>query len=273
MRFFPILLAACAVALPAAAQIAPGVADPRTDYATVATLVLRAPVVADVTIRSASQLKPAEAIGVAPGRVRFYVVADVGALIRGPGAVPPRLATVVEVPLDGRGRPPKLGKQRLILFGRPVPDRPAELQLAGTDAQLAWSPELDAQVRGVVREAIAPDAPPQVTGVGRAFHVAGALPGEGETQVFLATATGRPVSLAITRAAGAPPRWGVALGDIVDAAAAPPPRDTLLWYRLACFLPRDLPAQSLAAGTAPADAARAREDYRFVLASLGPCRG
>src|SRR3546814_1145016 len=40
---------------------------------------------------------------------------------------------------------------------------------------------------------VAADAPPVITGVGCAFHVPGSLPGEGETQIFLATADGSPV--------------------------------------------------------------------------------
>ena len=97
-----------------------------------------------------------------------------------------------------------------------------------------------------------------------------AVPGEGETQVFLQTADQRPVSLSVLRRPGEEPRWAVALSEIVDEAAGPPPRDTLLWYRLACGLPRALPPRSTAA-LAPGDAEIAQADYRFVLAALGPC--
>src|SRR3546814_13147877 len=64
-------------------------------------------------------------------------------------------------------------------------------------------------------------------------------------------------------------RWAVALSEIVDNAAAPPRPDTLLWYRLACALPPELPQSSLATAD-PATASQARADYRFVLRSLGP---
>ena len=60
------------------------------------------------------------------------------------------------------------------------------------------------------------------------------------------------------------------MSEIVDEAAAPPARDTLLWYRLACALPQALPARSTAS-LAPSDATLAQEDYRFVLDALGPC--
>lgn len=113
--------------------------------------------------------------------------------------------------------------------------------------------------------------PPAITGLGNAFHVPGTLPGEGETQIFVQTATGAPISLSILRRPGEQRRWAVALGEIVDDAAAAPPRDTLLWYRLACGLPRALPPASTA-NEDPANAAIAREDYAFVLQQLGACR-
>ncbi|HYZ48303.1 MAG TPA: hypothetical protein VE567_05345, partial [Sphingomonas sp.] len=57
---------------------------------------------------------------------------------------------------------------------------------------------------------------------------------------------------------------------IVDEAAKPPARDTLLWYRLACGLPRALPDEAVAdLDGAAAEAARA--DYGYVLEQLGPC--
>lgn len=268
----------CAISLIAPAQSAPQTTQNQASaaavlpsYATVAGLVLGAPLIVDARIRSAVRIKGAEAANVAPGRGRFYIEADVGALIRGSGAVAPRIGYVADLPLTERGREPKLKKQRVLLFARPVAGRPDQVQLAALDGQRAWSPELDALVRGIVRETIAADAPPAITGVGNAFHVPGSLPGEGETQVFLQTANGAPVSLQILRRPGEQPRWSVSLGDIVDESAGPPKPSTLLWYRLACGLPRQLPAESLESGD-PANAAIAREDYAMVLAALGPCR-
>ena len=151
-----------------------------------------------------------------------------------------------------------------------MPGRADQLQLVAPGAQIAWTPAADAAVRSLVREALSPDAPPAITGVGAAFHVPGALPGEGETQVFLRTAEARPVSLSVLRRPGEQRRWSVALSEIVDDAAGPPAPDTLLWYRLACGLPAALPEASTAQ-LEPSAAATAREDYRFVLDALGPC--
>nr|WP_206365749.1 hypothetical protein [Sphingomonas naasensis] len=273
----PMMAFCCAISLIAPAQSAPQPTQNQASaptvlpsYATVAGLVLGAPLIVDARIRSAVRIKGAEAANVAPGRGRFYIEADVTGVIRG-AAVAPRIGYVADLPLTDRGREPKLKKQRVLLFARPVAGRPDQVQLATLDGQRAWSAELDSLVRGIVRETIAADAPPAITGVGNAFHVPGSLPGEGETQVFLQTKNGAPVSLQILRRPGEQPRWSVSLGDIVDESAGPPRPNTLLWYRLACGLPRQLPAESLESGDS-ANAAVAREDYAMVLAALGPCR-
>ena len=239
-------------------------------YADFADLVLAAPLIVDATIRSTAAINGPEAAGVAPGFSRLYVQADVNALVSGSAGVPPRIGYLVDVPSDSAGRAPRLKKVRVLLFARPVEGRPSQLQLIAKDAQRRWTPAADALTRQIAREAVAPDAPPIITGVGNAFHVPGSLPGEGETQIFLSTADNRPVSLSILRRPGETPRWSVALSEITDAAAQPPASDTLLWYRLACALPAQLPDASLGSA-APADADVARQDYQFVLQSLGPC--
>jgi hypothetical protein len=273
----PLMAFCCVVSLTATAQSAPQTtqiqASPATvlpSYATVARQVLGAPLILDARIRSAVRIKGAEAANVVPGRVRFYIEADVTALIRGSNAVSTRIGYVADLPLTERGREPKLKKQRVLLFARAVSSRSDQIQLTGHDSQRGWTPELDAFVRGIVREVVANDAPPAVTGVNNAFHVPGSLPGEGETQVFLQTTNGAPVSLQILRRPGEQPRWSVSLGDIVDESAGPPQPNTLLWYRLACGLPRTLPPESLESAE-PANAATAREDYAMVLRALGPC--
>jgi hypothetical protein len=239
-------------------------------YTDLVDLTLASPVIADATIRSTTRIKGAEAAGVAADRQRLYVEADVTALVRGQAGLPPRIGYLLDAATDDRGRAPKLKKARVLLFARPVTNLPDQVQLSAPDAMLPWSPALDAQVRAIARAAVANDAPPAITGIGNAFHVPGALPGEGETQIFLIAAGGRPVSLSILRRPGEQPRWAVALSEIVDEAAGPPARDTLLWYRLACGLPPALP-DAATARLDPANAAIAQEDYGFVLAQLGPC--
>jgi len=281
LRFRAALLAAAALATPAASVAFVGQNDANavvlaapaagTGYADLTDLVIAAPVIADATIRSAVRLKGADAVGVAPGFSRFYVEADIAALVRGAGGLPPRIGYLLDIAPDSSGRLPKLKKMRVLLFGRPVPGNPGQIQLVAPDAQIAWTPADDGRVRGIAQALVATDAPPVITGIGNAFHVPGALPGEGKTQVFLTTANGAPVSLTVLRRPGEQPRWAVALSEIVDEAAAPPARETLLWYRLACSLPAALPARSTAS-LGEADAAIAREDYAFILDQLGPCR-
>lgn len=274
-RIVPLCAAICAASpllVPqASAQVVAESGVVLPPYATIADQVVGAPAILDARIRSATRIKGPEAANVAAGRMRFYVEADVLALIRADSALPTRVGYVVDVPLDARGRAPKLNKRRVLLFARPVAGQATMLQLTTLDAQRDWNAELDALVRRIALEVVAPDAPPAITGLGNAFHVPGSLPGEGETQIFVQTATGAPISLSILRRPGEQRRWAVALGEIVDDAAAAPARDTLLWYRLACGLPRALPATSLA-DEDPANVAAAREDYRFVLDQLGPCR-
>jgi len=135
---------------------------------------------------------------------------------------------------------------------------------------LPWDPATEAQLRAVLTELVKPGAAPAITGIANGFHVPGTLPGEGETQLFLNTSTGEPVSLTILTAADGSRRWAAAFGEIVDGSAAVPARNTLGWYRLACGLPRQLPLNKLA-GTAPADRRKAASDYGVILGALGEC--
>lgn len=246
-------------------------ASPALTYADLADLGLAAPLVAHVQIRDSVRLKDERAAGVAPGKSRFYVEADVLSLIRSPRGVPSRIGYLVDLPNDAKGRAPKLKeKTQFLLLASGVQGRPGEVRLIAPDAQLPYTPELAARLRSILQESVRPDAAPPITGIGRAFHVPGSLPGESETQVFLQTADGRPVSLSILRRPGQTPQWAVALSEIVDNAAAAPRRDTLLWYRLACTLPQTLPPQSMAE-SGPQEAAAIRADYQLVRNGLGPC--
>jgi hypothetical protein len=249
--------------VPAAAQ--------RLAYADIADLALAAPVAAHLRLRDAEALDAALAPNVLPGHRRFLVEADVVAVIRGPGGLPARVTYLVDLPNDSRGRAarPARRAEMLVLASR-VAGREGELRLAAPDAQLPYSAETADRVRAILRESSAAGAPPRITGIGRAFHVEGSIPGEGETQIFLQTADQRPISLNILRRPGQRPRWSVALSEIVDEAAAPPASETLLWYRLACTLPARLPRQSLSEA-APEEARAVQADYQVVIQGLGPC--
>ncbi len=272
MMRFPNLCVAtaslCLATAEGAAQTPPPA--PAYSYADLADRVLVAPIALTATISAAIRVEPARATGVSAGHARFYVEADATSLIRGPAGLVPRVRYLVDAPLDAKGKPPKLRKQAVLLLARPVPNRPGELQLVSRDAQMPLTPELAGRVRAILTEAVGREAPPTLTGVASAFHVPGAIPGEGETQIFLSTRDNRPVSLNVLRRPGQDRQWSIALSEIVDEAAQPPQRDTLLWYRLACGLPRALPGDVVEElDTAAAEAAR--EDYAFILTQLGPC--
>jgi hypothetical protein len=287
--FLPALLAAAAPVpreSPAAA--------PALSYSDTADLALAAPVVAHVRLAQAIALKKEQAAGVRPGWFRYYVEADTVALIRAPRPLPARVNYVVDLPAAANGKAPRIakGSEYLVLaapagadggslsapagadrgsLSAPAGADSGSLRLVAPDAQLPFSPGQEGRLRAILQEAGSATPPPRITGVGRAFHVRGSLPGESETQIFLQTADGRPVSLSVLRRPGETARWSVALSEIVDEAAAAPRRDTLLWYRLACGLPRSIPPASLAEDSGDEDKAAIRADYRLVLDSLGPC--
>lgn len=239
-------------------------------YVALARLADAAPQVLRVQVKKTTVVDPARAPDVAPTMARLFVEAQVLNLIRGKQGVSESIRYLVDVPRNAKGNVPKLKKQQFLLFARPG-TRAGEVQLVSKDAQVAWTAATEQQVRTIVTELVSTGAPPAIKGIREALHVRGNLQGEGETQVFLATSTGDPVSITVLRRPGLAPRWAVSLTEIVDEAAAPPKRDTLLWYRLACFLPREIPARALVSDT-PADNDLARRDYNFVLEQLGPCR-
>lgn len=267
------LLAATACVIPAAAGslAQPPAPAQEYSYADLADRALPAPIALTATITKMIRLDRAQAQNVPAGKARLYIEASADSLIRGPaGAVPPMIRYLADVSLDAKGKLPKLKNMRVLLLARPVPDRPGELQLAAPDAQFALTGDIEARIRAILTEAVRADAAPQITGIAGAFHVQGAIPGEGETQIFLTTRNGRPISLNVLRRPGQTPAWSVALSEVVDEAAKPPAPETLLWYRLACGLPATLPNAAVAELSA-ADAAAARADYRLVLDGLGPC--
>jgi hypothetical protein len=282
MPFFnPLKVAVIAVSglvlMPVAglAQAVAPVATPAADaptYADLATFSDAAELVIRAQIRRQTTLKPDRAPGLAPGFARLYIQANTIALIAGRSTVGGTLAYLVDVPLDAKGKVPKLKKRDFVLFARSVPGRAGEVQLVAPGAQLAYTPELETRLRPILTELYAaPDSvPPRVTGISDALAVQGTLTGESETQIFLATENRSPVSITILRRPGQRPQWGVSWGEIIDSAARPPQPETLRWYRLACALPAQLPSNANLARE-PEERRLAAGDYAFVREALGPC--
>ncbi|MFL0355342.1 hypothetical protein ACI5KX_02590 [Erythrobacter sp. GH1-10] len=265
-------------AVPGTAQPMPD--DSQTDasratYVDLVTLGERSELVIRAEIRRQTQVGPERAPGLRPGLARLYIEADTLALIAGSTRIGESLAYLVDVPLDEKGKLPKLKKRQFILFANTVPGRPAtergrEIQLSGPNAQLDYSPEFEARLRPILTSLAASDVPPQIEGIADALAVQGTLAGESESQIFLETQDGSPVSITVLRRPGLRPTWGVSWGEIIDSSARPPQRETLRWYRLACSLPGELPSSANLARD-PAARRLAAADYAFVIDQLGPC--
>ena len=270
----PAILAALAVTLssllgPTDSQAATTTVPAQVSYADIADLADSAALVIRAQPRKVVQVEPERARGLRPGWGRFYVEARTETLLAGSAPLGEALRYLVDLPLDAKGKAPKFKKKSVVLFARLVPGRPGELQLVAPDAQLLWDPALEGRIAGVLRELFAPGAPQRISGVREAVHVAGNLAGEGETQIFLTSSNGEPAAITVSRQPGSSPRWGVSFSELV-ALDTVPARDSLGWYRLACFLPRGLPAGANVSDR-NADRSAAARDYAFVVDQLGPC--
>lgn len=263
-------LAAVLAGPAAAADDVPPIAPSRMTYADLVDIADVTQLVVKARIRKQRVLAPEASPGVRPGWVRLQLEADTEALISGRAAIGESLRVLADFPLDAKGKPPKLKKTSLLLFARPVAGRPGDLQLIDVDSYVLAETGIEARVRDVLVQLAAPGKPPKITGVRDAMSVEGNLSGESETQLFLSTTDDAPVSLNILRRPNMEPVWGVSWGELVDQSAQSPQPGTLEWYRLACFLPRDLPANAILS-TSGAARVTATADYRYVLARLGTC--
>jgi len=252
------------------AQAAESASTVTLRFADVADLATAAPIIIDGQIKRAKKVKIPSSTPSSPAAQYTLVTAKVYRLIRGDGGVAKEVSFLVadRSGIDAASFKPKRGS-RVMIYARPGKGQD-QVQLVSRHAMQPWSAQLDETTRTLALEMLRPDAPPAILSVGDAFHSAGTIVGEGETQVFLVTQTGEPVSLSIIHRPGQQLRWGVSLGEIVDETAVPPSRNTLLWYRLACGLPDSLPAKSTR-NLVFADAQAAWRDYRFVIESLGSC--
>jgi hypothetical protein len=239
-------------------------------YADIADLVVISPLVIDAQIRKVTKVPAEQAVGVPVNIQRMLVDADVLALIRGAGGMAAQARFLLDVPKDAKGKIPKLKKQRYILLGQKVAGMPGTIKLSRPDAMIVWSASNDAALRAITKEAVIIDAPGAITGITSAFHSAGAIIGEGETQIFVEAAPNQIYSLSIFSRPGSAKRWAVSTGEVIDESATAPVKPSLLWYRLACGLPAKLNAK-LVETPEPQNIAKAQADYRFVIESLGAC--
>ncbi len=250
-----------AVAQPVAARAAAPNPDRLAGYADVADLVLASPMIVRATITRA--LVPRPAAAARPGRVRLAVTASITNLLVAPQASGATLAWLWDAPADAAGKPPKARGMDILAFVT-APGAGGGTRLVSNRAVQPFDPALADQVRAIVAEQRSGQVP-VITGVSNGFRADGTVAGESESQFFLTSADGKPATLVVQNRPGEKRRVAVARGDIIDESAEAVRPNSLLWYRLACFLPATLP---IAAGGD--DVALAR-DWRDALASLGPC--
>ncbi|MCJ2187240.1 hypothetical protein [Novosphingobium beihaiensis] len=262
------ILAVCAV--PAAAQPA-GPQDPGPTFADIADLADSAGLVVLVEVAKMLRVENERAPGLQPGYGRFYIEAKTRALLTGSAPLGESVKYLVDLPLDARGKPPKLKKHSVFLFARAVPGHPGELQLVSPTAQWERTAAGEARLRRVLQSLVSPDAPAKVTGVRELFYVPGNLAGQGETQIFLKTEDGSAASITVRHDGSGPPVWGVSFSELVADMGRPPQPGTLTWYRLACFLP-NMPPPGANVSDGFAAKRQAEADYRMVLGELGVCR-
>lgn len=264
MRRPALLALLLTIAGPAAAQaVAPLVQAPPLSHADLADLTLAAPTIVRATITRTDRIADRDSPGLAPGRARLLVTATVAAALVAPGTIPATLIWLWDAPLDARGRAPRpKGASVLAWLAAPAADGKTQL-IAGAGLQ-SWEPGLEARVRTLATEARS-GAVPVITGVTSGFRSQGTVAGESESQFFLAAADGKPLALVVTAKPGETTRVAVARGNVIDESATAVRPDTLLRYRLACFLPATLPT------TAGGDDSALAADWRTALTSLGPC--
>jgi hypothetical protein len=239
-------------------------------YADIADLVVISSLIVDANIRNLRKIPPEQSVGVPANLQRMVVEADIVTLIRGQEGVAPRVRFLLDIPKDAKGKIPKLKKQRLFLLGSSVAGHPGEIRLSRPNALIQWSAANDILVRAITKEAVQIDAPEKITGITSAFYSAGTVIGEGETQIFLKTAKEQPLSLSVLSRPGEEKRWAVSTAEVIDESATAPTKFTLLWYRLACELPRSIAAEMVEAADSEG-AAKVQADYNYILDSIGPC--
>jgi len=272
-RLLPLLLVAAAAfsgpALTAAQPPATPPASPSASWADLADLADSAPLVVQAQVRKQVRVEPERAAGVRPGWGRFYFEAKTVSLLAGDSIIGESLRYLGDLPLDARGKAPSLVKKQELLFASALPDRPGELRLITPDAHLPWDPASESKLRAILPELLSASVPPRITGVREAINVTGELAGQSETQIFLSARDNAAAAISVTHRPGAAPVWGVSWSEVAEGGK-PPPRETLRWYRLACFLPPTLP-RGTNLSESIAEKAQADADYRLVMSELGAC--
>lgn len=261
-------IAAFCLTLLAATGVSAQPAAPSLSWTDWADLALASPVILSGTVTDSSRLSRRDAPDLPPGTARVLVRVGLNAVLTAPGVLPAEAAWLWQGPVDARGRLPFARHNRLIVFARPLQGgadpQVQALQLVSAAAQQPWSPDAEAIARGVLEAARRLGVSElMVTGVDAASAVAGDIPGYSDSQFFLHTSAGRPLTLIVRRRPDQPVQILATTSELVDSAARIMPQ-TLLWRALACGLPPALP-------DADADSAQLAADYAAARMAIGDC--
>lgn len=267
--FLSIALLASGLPGPAAAQVA------TPSYAQLAQRVVSQPVIVRAQIRKQTLAKPGAGEAPLPdGQVRLLLQARVSQVIAAPAAVPENISIVWQGPRDPKGKPPRLAKREGLMFLSAARGRDDLYGLVDTGNILPPDPAIEARVRAIAIESRgAAFAGLRLRGITEAFSQPDEPPFARRTVFFIATLSGKPVSLYL-RAHGEDPMSDMILFTTSDfiATSEPVQPDSLAWFYLACTLPRSLPGAVLAEQPSEADAAFLEADYERIFAKLGPCQ-
>jgi len=240
-------------------------------YDDVMNITLESKLSVDVIIKKVKRLPPTQTINVASNKQRILITAEVQSLIRGTNHLNREIKFLFDAPIDSRGKIPKLKKQRIFAFGFHVANRPDFIRLAHKSSILLYSANKAALVRSITKEVLENDAPQKITGVSSAFHSAGTIIGDGETQIFLDTEFGQPMAISVVSKRRESKRWSVSTSEVIDINASEPIRNSLLGYRIACNLPKAIKPAVIETNDTIA-IRKTIEDYNFIQAAIGPCQ-
>lgn len=250
--------------LPASAALSPG-APGWTDWA---DLALASPIVLVATITHIDRLSARDSPGLRPGEARVLVHARLDHVLKAARIMPAEAAWFWQGRLDANGRIPFARQDRVLVFARPLSGgaRPEvqPLQLISANGQQPHDAQAMDWLRAILQEAQRSESvPAMVSGIETAFRTVGDLPGESESQFFLTTRSGRPLTLIIRRRADQPAEVVASAGELLEQAQAVRPR-SLLWRALACGLPAALPEEH-------ADQEALVADYQLARERIGSC--
>lgn len=245
---------------------APNSTAPGLSWSDIVDLTLAAPVVIHARTDNIRRISNNIAHDVPAGEVRVLVEAKLQAALKAPEALAASAAWQWQGPAAARKTPPFARDDMVIAFLRRAGHSGDvwQYQLVAPHAQLPWTPELESDVRGILREARNPQNQGlMVTGVSDGFRTEGTVHGQSESQFFLTTIGGRPLTLNVLRQPEFLPTVTLATGDMVDKGQPVRPR-TLGWHALACGLPAELPARL-------AEVPGLNDDYILAQTAIGPC--